>query len=74
MERWWFLEPLFYTSALVFIIGTVVLAVIRKLFNDDPVIVMIGIIISQIPLVIWILLAFIWLVSSFIYDIWSAFL
>lgn len=74
MELWWFLEPLFYTCMVISTIGALVAWIWDKATDGRFMAPAVIATISAIPLIIWILLASIWLILWIFYAIWSPFL
>lgn len=74
MEPWWFLEPLYYTAFLILLIGSIISAIVYIATDGQSFAAPIISMISMIPLIIWALLAALWLVILLLWAIWSPFL
>ena len=74
MKLWWFLEPFLYTAFLILLIGAIAAWIIEKVTDDTSMAPVTIAMISMIPLIIWVLLAAIWLILWLFYTIWSPFI
>lgn len=74
MELWWFLEPLLYTCMVISTIGVLVAWIWDKATDGESMAPAVIATISAIPMIIWALLASIWLILWIFYTIWSPFL
>lgn len=73
MKLWWFLEPFLYTAYLILLIGAITAWIIKDVTDDTSMAPAAIVIISMIPLIIWLLLSAIWLILWLFYTIWSPF-
>ena len=74
MEPWWFLEPIFFTCFVIASIGVFVAWIWYIITDGESMAPAVIATISAIPLIIWLLLAIIWVILWMFYTIWSPFL
>ena len=74
MEPWWFLMPLLYTGMVIATIGVLAAWILDKITDGGSMAPAAIATISAIPLIIWLLLAIIWVILWIFYAIWSPFL